>query len=137
MITLILFTVSVFSQDKIRQKESYYQNEFAKIVNGVTEQILPDRTRVDIVTEKYAIEVDFAEKWAESGFQALHYAKSLNKKAGILLVWQGSEDEKYLERLLGVIAEYRLPITVWVWYWTNDTWSQVDYYYECKLKYLY
>lgn len=134
-IGMLLIAATLFSQD--RQRESYYQDRFAEIKNGVTEVVLKDRTRVDIVTEEYTIEVDFAEKWAESGFQSLHYANALNKKAGILLVWEGSEDERYLKRLLDVIAEHDLPITVWVWDWTNDTWGLVDYFYDCELKFLY
>lgn len=132
---MLLIVTGLFSQE--RQRESYYQDKFAVAINGKTEIILPDRTRVDIVTETHAIEVDFAEKWAESGFQCLHYARSLNKKAGILLVWEGPEDERYLIRLLGVISENNLPINVWVWNWTNDTWSHVDYFLDCELKYIY
>ena len=133
---LILFMflfigATMFSQT--RQRESYYQQEFANVINGETEVRLDDGTRADIVTENYAIEVDFASKWAESGFQSLHYAEALDKKAGILLVWEGEKEIRYLERLLDVIVKQGLPITVWVWNWTDDTWSRVDY----KVTYLY
>jgi hypothetical protein len=48
---------------------------------------MPDGTRCDIVTETHAIEVDFADKWAEAIGQCLNYSFQLNKKAGILLKW--------------------------------------------------
>jgi len=129
LITFVLFSVSMFSQT--RQRESYYQAEFAKVLNGETEVVLPDRTRVDIVTDKYAIEVDFGYKWAESIGQALYYEKILDKKAGVLLVLEGKEEERFLNRLMTVAVEH--GIRVWVWDWTTDTWSNVDY----KLEYLY
>jgi hypothetical protein len=131
MIMLVLFSMSTFSQEKFRERESYYQQAFALIIGGETEMILKDRTRVDIVTETHAIEVDFAEKWAESIGQALHYEGMTGKKAGVLLVIKGREDERFLDRLMGVAAKH--GIDVWVWDWTQDTWSKVDY----KIEYLY
>jgi len=129
LIALILFSISVFSQTK--QKESYYQDEFAKIVNGETEVRLDDGTRADIVTDKYAIEVDFGAKWAESIGQSLSYAIQLEKQAGVLLVISGEDEIRFLDRLMAVAVEH--GIQVWIWNWTDDTWGRVDY----KLQYLY
>lgn len=131
MIMLVIFTLSAFSQETLRKKETYYQQAFALLIGGETEMILKDRTRVDIVTETHAIEVDFAEKWAESIGQALHYEGMTGKKAGVLLVIRGREDERFLDRLMGVAAKH--GIDVWVWDWTQDTWSKVDY----KIEYIY
>lgn len=36
------------------------------------EYVLPDRTRVDCLTDEYAIEIEFAENWAESIGQAMY-----------------------------------------------------------------
>ena len=131
-IGMLLLTASLFSQT--RQRESYYQDSFAVIVKGETEVVLSDRTRVDIVTNTHVIEVDFAEKWAESIGQSLHYQGMMdNKKAGVLLIIEGKEEERFIDRLVGVAAKY--GIDVWVWDWTSDTWSKVDYKYE--IKYLY
>ena len=47
---------------------------------------LADRTRVDILTEDYAIEVDFATKWAEAIGQALHYARMTGRKPGVIII---------------------------------------------------
>lgn len=124
---ILFITISSFSQ----QKERYYQEKFAKIVNGEMEVVLKDKTRVDIVTNDYAIEVDFAHKWAEAIGQSLYYAKELNKKPGILLVWSGDNEIRYLNRLMEVAVEH--GIKVWVWNWTDDTWSSVRY----NLQYLY
>ena len=119
----------MFSQTK--QNEKYYQDKFAKIVNGETEVRLDDGTRADIVTDKYAIEVDFGAKWAESIGQSLSYAIQLEKKAGVLLVISGEDEIRFLDRLMTVAVEH--GIQVWIWNYTDDTWSGVDY----KLTYLY
>lgn len=132
IITMLLMAATLFSQE--RQRESYYQERFAEAIKGEQEVVLSDRTRVDIVTNTHVIEVDFAEKWAEAIGQSLHYEGMLaNKKAGVLLVMKGKEEERFLDRLVGVAA--KCNIDVWVWDWTTDTWSIVDYKYE--IKYLY
>ena len=129
LIALVLFTVSAFSQTK--QRESYYQHEFAVAIGGQTEVRLMDGTRADIVTDKYAIEVDFGAKWAEAIGQSLSYAIHLDKKAGVLLVIKDDSEIRFLERLMKVAVEH--DIQVWVWNYTTDKWSRVDY----KLTYLY
>ena len=131
LITLLLFSVTMFSQK--RQRESYYQQKFADIVGGKREVVLEDRTRVDIVTDTHAIEVDFGEKWAESIGQALHYEGMTKKRAGVLLVLDIAKEERFLDRLMGVAAKH--DIDVWIWDWRSDKWSKVDYIYE--IKYLY
>jgi len=129
LMMLVLFSISAFSQEK--QRESYYQDEFAKVIGGDTEVRLDDGTRADIVTDKYAIEVDFGAKWAESIGQSLSYAIQLEKQAGVLLVISGEDEIRFLDRLMAVAVQH--GIQVWIWNWTNDTWSRVDY----KLTYLY
>jgi len=81
-------------------------------MNGVTEFVLSDKTRVDCLTSTYAIEVDFASKWAESVGQSLHYGFMTDKKSGVLLIMEkGGHDRKYLNRLVNVADE--VGITVW------------------------
>ena len=73
---------------------------------------MPDNTRCDILTENLAIEVDFAPKWAEAIGQSLHYAKMVNRQAGIVIVIRKKIDHLHVKKLLGVIQEYNLPIQV-------------------------
>ena len=73
---------------------------------------MPDNTRCDILTENLAIEVDFAPKWAEAIGQSLHYAKMVNRQAGIVIVIRKKIDYLHVKKLLGVIQEYNLPIQV-------------------------
>lgn len=93
--------------------ESYYQDQWCSLQSGEVEVRLPDRTRIDCLTETHAIEFDFANKWAEAIGQSLGYAMLTGKKAGIVLILEKERDRKYLRKLNAVISENQLPITVW------------------------
>ena len=71
---------------------------------------MPDGTRCDIVTETSAIEVDFADKWAEAIGQSLNYAFQSSKRAGILLILEKPSDERHLIRVQSIINHYHLKI---------------------------
>lgn len=78
--------------------ERYYQNIFCNKLGGITEYHLWDKTRVDCVTQTYAIEVDFSKKWAESIGQSLYYAKTLNKKPAVALIVNLHKEKRYIRR---------------------------------------
>jgi hypothetical protein len=92
--------------------EAHYQEIAAKKYSGQTEVTVPDGTRCDIVTETHAIEVDFADKWAEAIGQSLNYSFQLNKKAGILLILEKPDDERHLIRVESIIKHFKLTIDV-------------------------
>ena len=92
--------------------ESYYQDIAAEKYSGQKEITAPDGTRCDIVTNTHAIEVDFADNWAQAIGQSLNYSFQLNKKAGILLILESPKDEKHLIRVQSIIEHYKLPIDV-------------------------
>ena len=92
--------------------EAYYQDIAAKKYSGQTEVTMPDGTRCDIVTETHAIEVDFADKWAEAIGQSLNYSFQLNKKAGILLILEKPDDERHLIRVESIMKHFELTIDV-------------------------
>lgn len=92
--------------------EKDYQKLWCSVNNGRTEVVLPDKTRVDCVTETHAIEFDFAKKWGEAIGQSLYYASALKKTPGIVLILENPEkDTKYLKRLQTVAEKY--GISVW------------------------
>ena len=47
---------------KTKQNEAYYQRIAASLLKGQAEVTMGDRTRCDIVTSEYAIEVDFKKE---------------------------------------------------------------------------
>jgi len=110
---LLIFLLLITSlQAKHLHKESYYQKIVCNKMNGQIEYRLEDKSRVDCLTSTYAIEFDFANKWAESIGQSLYYKAMTNKKSGVVLIMEnGAKDIKYLKRLNKVAIEYN--ITVW------------------------
>lgn len=95
------------------KKEKEYQEHFCKQFGGITEYRLKDKTRVDCLLNDYAIEVDFAQKWAESIGQSLYYASQTSRKAAVLLIMEDlQKDEKYLHRLKDVSQKH--GIEIWV-----------------------
>ena len=92
--------------------ESYYQDIAAAKYKGEKEVTMADGTRCVIVTATHAIELDFADKWAESIGQALYYGFHTNKRAGILLILEDPKDKRYLLKVQSVIEHYKLPIDV-------------------------
>ena len=73
---------------------------------------MPDGTRCGILTDTHAIEVDFADKWAEAIGQSLNYAIQTGKKAGIVLVLKDKGDEKHLERLREMKRHYSMDVEI-------------------------
>lgn len=112
---LLLFSCgSCFATNTYLEKE--YQEVWCKANNGITEHVLSDKARVDCLTKDYAIEFDFAKKWAESIGQALYYSSCTGKTAGVVLIMENPEqEERYLHRLNEVAKKYNIKV------WTMTT----------------
>ncbi len=96
-----------------KKKEKHYQAEWCAD-RGLTEYRLPDRTRVDCLTESHAIEFDWAKKWHEGIGQSLYYAVQTGKRAGIVLIVKRRKHYKYWIRLNTTIQHHDLPIDTWL-----------------------
>ncbi|MBE7703089.1 MAG: hypothetical protein E7Z89_03450 [Cyanobacteria bacterium SIG28] len=81
------------------QVESYYVNQWCTADFGRREAVLWDMTRVDCLAKDYAIEFDFAKKWAESIGQSLYYSKLTGKKPAVALILTSLNDYKYVKRI--------------------------------------
>lgn len=89
--------------------ESSYQHAWCSAHNGIEEYENSDFTRVDCLTDTHAIEFDFADKWAESIGQALHYSFMTGKRAKVVLILENPEKQMcYFERVqnLGKIHNF-------------------------------
>jgi len=73
---------------------------------------LSDGTRADCVTSEYAVEFDFARKWAEGLGQALRYARLTGKKAAVVLIWKNDADRIKISNLKSDIKYYGIPVDV-------------------------
>lgn len=87
-------------------KEAYYVSQWCRDDFGKREFVLWDNTRVDCLTKDYAIEFDFANKWAESIGQALHYEIMTNKKAKVVLILEDKNEMVYFKRVERLAKKY-------------------------------
>lgn len=92
--------------------EKDYQLWWCKRQGGTLEHRLSDGTRVDCLTREYAVEVEYAPKWAEAIGQGLYYARQTGRKPGVLVIMRDSGDERFLKRLRSVAREQ--DIKVWI-----------------------
>lgn len=76
---LMIFSLSATAQPY----EADYRDDWCE---GEAEVALKDGTRVDCLTDDYAVEVDYAYKWAESIGQSLYYANMTGKAPAVLLI---------------------------------------------------
>lgn len=90
--------------------EKDYQRWWCHRHNGTLEYRLPDGTRVDCLTKEYAVEVEFAQKWAESIGQALYYAQQTDRTPGIVLIMRTAHDEQYAKRLRTVAKQQGIKV---------------------------
>ncbi len=96
-----------------QQNESWYQQVWCDSHGGKSEFRLNDYTRIDCLTTKYAIEMDFAHKWHEAVGQALHYARKTGLNPGIVLVLKKPGDHFYITELNKTLEYFQLPVKVW------------------------
>jgi len=102
---LTLSTATYAATGSQKHPESWYVTQSCR---GVIEARLPDRTRVDCLTDEYAIEYDFTHKWAEAIGQALHYGLMTGRQPVVVLI--GSQEDAGYKRAWDVIRAYGLPI---------------------------
>jgi hypothetical protein len=94
-----------------KYNEKHYQTLICNNLGGIMEYRLADRTRVDCLTDDYAMEVDFAKKWAESIGQSLYYAHMTQKEPAVGLI-VGKKDTRFLKRLEKVANKFSIKIFI-------------------------
>ncbi len=99
-------------QKKTKTSETSINYRWCKSKGGITEFRTKDGTFVDCLTDLYAVEAEFENKWKEAIGQSLHYAESTNRKAAILLIKKQDSSKDYHAELKRVVNKYNLPITV-------------------------
>lgn len=91
---------AIHIQPKAEWHELQWSRYLAHRVGGETEFRLPDGSRVDILTDEFAWEVEWSDKWPESIGQATYYALATGRKPGVWLLLRGDYDEDYLRCLM-------------------------------------
>ena len=113
IVTLVIITGIYFTgcTEKKKHNEKYYQTLLCNELDGVMEQSLLDRTRVDCLTDEYAIEVDFAKKWAEAVGQSLYYAEMTGKKPAVgFIMRDNKKDRRHFKRVEVLADKYHIKI---------------------------
>ena len=109
-VLLLVVVFCVFVNAKHLHHERYYQEQLCKALNGEMEVVLADGTRVDCLSDEYAIEVDFASKWAESVGQSLYYAKMTGKKPAIALIIEKPQEKRFVKRVKVLTQIYKITL---------------------------
>lgn len=110
----ILLLLPSISFAEHQHLEKVYQEAWCDKNGGVMEVVLDDKSRVDCLTDEYAIEFDFGNKWAEAVGQALYYAIKTEHKPGIVLILENENDMRFLTRLQAVADKFEIRV------WTVD-----------------
>ena len=88
-----------------------YQHAWCSANGGVEEFQNKDYTRVDCITKKYAVEFDFANKWAESVGQALYYGIMTGKKPLVVLILENPQKQMiYYQRVKKLSEKYNFDV---------------------------
>ena len=90
--------------------EKEYQEVWCQQHNGQLEYRLEDLSRVDCLTDDYAVEFDFAAKWAESVGQALYYGLKTGKSPGVVLILEDEKDRKHLPKIKLLADKYKIKL---------------------------
>ena len=93
--------------------EADYADPWCVARGGVVEKVLADRTRVDCLLPGFAVEVDYAHKWAEAMGQALHYGRMTGRMPGVVLILKKPGDVRFVRRLYADAEHWALPLFVW------------------------
>lgn len=80
--------------------------------SGQVEQVLSDKTRVDCLTDDYAVEYDYDHNWAEAVGQSLHYAAMTGKRPAVVLITTPEREAKYVGRVRQISEMYCLKIEI-------------------------
>ena len=108
-IFLYIVVIILWSGYAVALPEKHYQKATC---NGIMEYRLDDGSRVDCLTEEYAIEYDFANKWAEAIGQSLYYAEKTGKKPAIILILKDEKQKKHLPKVEVLCKKYGIELRV-------------------------
>ena len=79
--------------------ETYWQDIIQKEIGGEKEYRLDDGTRVDLLFEDKACEIDWANKWAEGIGQSIYYSLKTERSPLVILLAKKDGWEKYRDRV--------------------------------------
>ena len=112
----LLFICSLCS---VAQTEADYIIKIHELIGGEIEVSVPNG-RVDIVTDDYAYEVEWAYKWKNAIGQSLWYGLQTDKKAGIILIRESSVEFKFVQMVVSTLTHSGLTNNIQVLVYPDD-----------------
>jgi len=113
VVMILLFVADVGSDEPTiarpepTDRETTWSTYLAQEWQGEAEHILPDGSRVDVLTDSTAWEIEWCYKWEQAFGQAPFYAASTGRSAGICLLNRGNVDDEDYLRALATLHWYR------------------------------
>lgn len=117
LFTLIILCLWTYTG--LAQAESWYIERIGGLMKAATE-VKVYGGRAGVVSDAYAVEVEFVSKWKQAIGQSLWYAQQLNKHAGIVLVMKSRADWKYGQMLQSTIDYAGMTDQIKVWFYPTD-----------------
>lgn len=115
ILTILLLSAN-WVQAKHLHTEKEYQTYWCNAHHGQMEVVYKTKngvSRVDCLTDKYAVEVDFASKQHQCHGQAMEYSALTGKYAMCLLIVETPKDIKYVNKLRSTRDKKKIPLRVW------------------------
>ena len=120
LLTLIFFvlTTSAYTQSSPRYEKDYA--DYIQSLIGGEREVQVVGGRADLVTDEYAIEIEWAPKWKEAIGQCLWYAMNTGKKPGIILIIENPNQFKYFQQLNSALEFSNLDKSIRVYAYPYD-----------------
>ncbi len=105
---LAVSNASLVPSIQLRVSRDSHESSWITALAGLTggqEEVSVDFGRADVITDNYAVEVDFLRKWKEGLGQAQHYADVTDLIPVLALIALDPLDEKLLEQIDGLCTK--------------------------------
>lgn len=111
----IMESWEIYLRAKYREERPHTEPDWCKLIalkyDAMIEVRLFDASRVDLLNDEYALEVDWAGNWEEAIGQSLWYAIVTEKKPGVvLLVKNPDRDEEDIHKALIVCEKTQIKL---------------------------
>lgn len=116
---LLIFGSIFLSAQTNDYSEKDYSDYIQTLIGGEREYSV-ESGRVDLLTDEFAFEIEWARKWKEAIGQTIWYALQTNRKPAIILIMETKSDYKYFVQLNSALDYSGLSDQITVYLFPND-----------------
>lgn len=109
---------TVYSQDQNWSEKDY--SDYIQSLIGGEREFHVKGGRIDLLTNEFAFEIEWANNWKESIGQSMWYALNSNKKPAIILLLKKKEDYKFFIQLNTALEYAKIDSLISVYLFPND-----------------